>query len=96
MKNITESARSAVMLDEEISNIELLFIFYNEWHRDARHHQNTFKVNINMIVAIEAANQGVAMGKDTTSGLTFADDFVGDIRTTRRTTKTNCEGTRMF
>ena len=30
-----------------------------------------------MIVAVEAANQGVTMVEDTVSGLTFADDFVG-------------------
>ena len=30
-----------------------------------------------MIVAIEAAKQGVTMGEDTVSGLMFADDSVG-------------------
>ena len=30
-----------------------------------------------MIVAVEAAKQGVTMGEDTVSGLMFADDFVG-------------------
>ena len=30
-----------------------------------------------MIVAVEAAKQGVAMGEDTVSGLMCADDFVG-------------------
>ena len=39
---------------------------------------NLFKVYINdMLVAVEAAKQGVTMGEDTVSGLTFADDFVG-------------------
>ena len=39
---------------------------------------NIFKVYINdMIVAIEAAKQGVTMGEDTVSGLIFADGFVG-------------------
>ena len=38
---------------------------------------NLFKACINdMIVAVEAAKQGVAMGEDTVS-LMFADDFVG-------------------
>ena len=30
-----------------------------------------------MIVAVEAAQQGVTMGEDTVSGLMFANDFVG-------------------
>ena len=30
-----------------------------------------------MIIAVEAAKQGVTMGEDTMSGLMFADDFVG-------------------
>ena len=30
-----------------------------------------------MIVAVEAARQGVTVGKDTVSGLKSADDFVG-------------------
>ena len=34
-----------------------------------------------MIVAVEAAKQGVAMGEDTVSGLMFADDFVGTSET---------------
>ena len=39
---------------------------------------NLFKVYINdMTVADEAAKQGVTMGEDTVSGLTFAGDFVG-------------------
>ena len=29
-----------------------------------------------MIVAVEAAKQGVTVGEDTVSGLTFANDFV--------------------
>ena len=30
-----------------------------------------------MIVATEAAKQGITVGEDTVSGLMFADDFVG-------------------
>ena len=30
-----------------------------------------------MIVAVEAAKQGVTVGEDTVSGLMFADDFAG-------------------
>ena len=37
-----------------------------------------FKVFINdLILAIESAQQGVKVGDDMVSGLTFADDFVG-------------------
>ena len=39
---------------------------------------NLFNVYINdMIVAVEAAKQGVRVGEDTVSRLMFADDFVG-------------------
>ena len=39
---------------------------------------NLFKVYINdMVVAVEAAKQGVTVGEDTVSGLMFADDFAG-------------------
>ena len=34
-----------------------------------------------MIVAFEAAKQGIKMGEDTVSGLMFADDFVGTTET---------------
>ena len=38
--------------------------------------QSIFKVYINgMIVAVEAAKQGVTMGEDTVSEMMFADDF---------------------
>ena len=39
---------------------------------------NLFKVYVHdMIVAVEAATQGVTMGEYTVSGLMFANDFVG-------------------
>ena len=45
---------------------------------------NLFKVYINdMIVAVEAAKQGVTMREDTVSGLMFADDFVGISETSK-------------
>ena len=50
-------------------------------HRDVLS-RTLFKVYINaMIVAVEAAKQGVTVGGDTVSGLTFADDFVGTYET---------------
>ena len=47
-------------------------IFYEELHRDVLHL---------LIVAGEAAKQGVTVGKCTVSGLMFADDFVGTSET---------------
>ena len=35
-----------------------------------------------LIVAVEAAKQGVTVGNDTVSGLMFTDDFVGVSETT--------------
>ena len=48
---------------------------------------NLFKVHIDemIVVAAEAAKEGVTIGEDTVSGLMFADDFVTNIRNTRRT-----------
>ena len=41
--------------------------------------RNLFKVYIDdMIVAVEAAKQGVTMEEDTVSGFMYADDFVGN------------------
>ena len=48
-----------------------------------------------MIVAVEAAKQGVMVGEDTVSGLMFADDFVAIIRNTRRIAETNRESTSL-
>ena len=81
MKNITECATSAVMLDGEISkhvdNLQRvaqgctlppnLFNIYT-W----------YDIYINdLIVAVKASRQGVTVGEDTASELMFADDFVG-------------------
>ena len=50
----------------------------DELHRDVRLSPNLFKVFIDdMIVAVEAAKQGVTVGGDTVSGLMFAYGFVG-------------------
>ena len=47
--------------------------------------------NNDLIAAVEAAKQGVTVGEDTVPGFMFADDFVWDIRNTRRTAATNRE-----
>ena len=55
---------------------------------------NLFKVYINdMIVAVEAAKQGVTMGEDTVSGLMLADDFVGISETPEGSQKQIMEST---
>ena len=75
MKNMTECARSAVMLDGENSK----YVDISQGvAQGCTLSPNLFKVYINdMIVAVESAKQGVTMGEDTVSGLVFADDFVG-------------------
>ncbi|MEP2874451.1 MAG: reverse transcriptase domain-containing protein [Hyphomicrobiales bacterium] len=75
MKKMTECARSAVMLDGEIS--KYVDILQGVAQRCTLS-PNLFKIYINdLIVAVEAARQGVTVGEDTVSGLMFADDFVG-------------------
>ena len=71
MKNRTKCARSAVMLDGEISKyVDIV----QGVVQGCTLSPNLFKVYTNdMIVAVEAANQGVTMGEDTASGLMFAD-----------------------
>ena len=46
-----------------------------------------------LIVAVEAAKQGVTMGGDTVSGLMFADDFVRISETPEGLQKTDRKGT---
>ena len=76
MKNITECARSAVMLDGEIS--KYVDILRGVVVQECTLSPNLFKVYINdIIIPVEAAKQGVMMGEDTVSGLMFADDTVG-------------------
>ena len=72
---MTECASSAVMLDGEISNyVDIL----QGVAQGRTLLPNSFKVYINdMIVAVEAAKQGVTVGEGEVSGLMFADDFVG-------------------
>ena len=48
-----------------------------------------------MIVAVEAATQGVTAGEVTVSGLMFADEFVGISDTPEGLQKKNREGTRV-
>ena len=73
-KNMTECARSAVLLDGEISKyVDTL----QGVAQGCTLSPNLFKVHNNdMIVAVEAAKEGVTVGEDTVSGLKFADDFV--------------------
>ena len=55
-----------------------MLIFFKELHRDAHYHQTYFKVYVrDMIIAVEAAKQGVTMGEDAVSGLMIADGSVG-------------------
>ena len=65
MKNMTECARSAVMLDREISP-NLFKVYIND---------------MLLIVAPEATKQGVTVREDTVSGIIFAHDFVGILET---------------
>ena len=90
---MTECARSAVMLDWEISKYVGIL---QEVAQGCTLSPNVFKVYTNgMIVAVEAAKQGVTMGDDTVSGLMFADDFVTNIRNTRRIAETDRGSTRV-
>ena len=75
MKNMTECARSAAMLDGEISKyVDVL----QGVAQGCTLSPNAFKVYINdMILTFEVAKQGVTVGEDTLSGLMFADDFAG-------------------
>ena len=71
-----EFARSAVMLDGEISKcVDIL----QGVAQGCALSPNLFKVHINdmvLMVAVDVAKQGVTVGEDTVSGLRFADDFV--------------------
>ena len=74
-KALTECARSAVMLDGEISKYVHIL---RGVAQGCTLSPNLFKVYVrDMIVAVEAAKKGVTMREDTVSGLMFADDFVG-------------------
>ena len=76
MKKMTGCARSVVMRDGEISKyVDVLARSCTGMYTIS---PNLLKVYINdMIVAVEAAKQGVMMVEDTASGFMFADDFVG-------------------
>ena len=59
-------------------NIQKYVVFLQGVAQGCALSPSLFKVYINdMIVAVEAANQGVTMGEHTVSGLMFMDDFVG-------------------
>ena len=55
-----------------------MLILRKELHRDVRYHPivSGYKMN-DLIVAVEAAEQGATAGEDTVSGLMLADDFIG-------------------
>ena len=48
-----------------------------------------------MIVAVEAAKQGVTMGENTVSAFMFVDDFVGISETPKRIAETDRKSTRL-
>ena len=75
MKNVTECAKSAVMLDGAISKyVDIL----QGVTQGCTLSPNILEVYINdMIVEVEAKKQGVTIGEDAVSGLMFADNFVG-------------------
>ena len=92
-ENMTECARSAVMLDGEMSKyVDIL----QGVEQGCTLSPNLFKVYINgMTLAVEAAKQGVTMGEDPVSGLMFADDFVGISETPEGLQKQIEENTRV-
>ena len=75
MKNMTECSRSALMLDGETSKyVDIL----RGVARGCTLSPNLFKVCVNgMIVAVEAAKQGVTVEEHALSGVVFSHDFVG-------------------
>ena len=79
MKNMTECVRRAVMLYGEISKV---VDFLQGVAQRCTLSPYLFKLYVNdMIVAVEAAKQGVTMGEDTVSGWMSAYDFVGISQT---------------
>ena len=72
---MTECAKSAMMLDVEISkSVDIL----QGVAQGCTLSPTLFKIFIDgLIMAVEAVKQGVKMGEDMVSGLMFADDFVG-------------------
>ena len=74
-EKMTECAKSAMMLDGEISKY---FDILQGVAQGCTLSPTLFKVFINdLILAIESAQQGVKVGNDMVSGLMFADYFVG-------------------
>ena len=74
VKNMTEYARSAVMLDGEVSNYSVSNFARSRTGMHARS-LDSFKVYLNdMIVTVEAATQESTVREDTVSVLMFADD----------------------
>ena len=90
---MTECARSVVLLDGEISKYADIL---QGVAQGCKLSPNICNIYINeLIVAVEAAKQGVTVG-DTVSGLMFADDFVGISETPEGLQKQiNREGARI-
>ena len=91
IKNMTECATSAVMLDGEILNyVDIL----QELDRNVRYHLIYSRQTLNdMIVAVEAAKQGVTVGGDSV-GIDVCELFRGYVRNTRRLADTFKEGNK--
>ena len=75
VKKMTECAKSAMMLDGEISkSVDIL----QGVAKGCTLSTTLFKIFIDdLILEIEATKQGVKVGEDMVSGLMFVDDFVG-------------------
>ena len=75
VKKMTECAKSAMMLDGEISkSVDILRGVAQGFTLSP----TLFKIFMDdLIIAIEAAKQRVKVGEDMVSGLMFSDDFVG-------------------
>ena len=80
MKNMAECARSAVILDGEISKYVVLLQGVAQGCTLSPNIFNIYIIYIyikDLVVAVEAPKQGATVGEDRLSGLMFADYFVG-------------------
>ena len=94
MKSMDECARSAVMLDEEMS--KYVIICYKRDAQQCTLSPNIFKVHTNdLIVAAGAENQGITVGGGCVVGIDVYGRLRGDIGNTRRIAVRNEEVTRI-
>ena len=90
---MTECAKSAMILDGEISDY---FYILQGVAQGCTLSPTLFNTFFNgLIVATESSQQGVKVGDDMVSGLMFADDIVGISGTADRTKGTNRESARI-